>query len=834
MAEPIGAQERLDKIVRLIASNMVAEVCSIYVLRSDNMLELFATEGLQPGAVHRATLSVGRGLVGLIAAEARPLNLPDAQSHPAFAYLPETGEEIYHSFLGVPVLRGGRTLGVLVVQNRSYRTYAEEEIEALQTTAMVLAEMFASGEMEDLSVPGADLDLNRPVHTKGAAFVEGIALGRVVLHEPRVVVTQLIAEDVDHELRRLDASMASLRLSVDDLLARGAEVGIGEHRDILEAYRMFADDRGWTRRLQEAIKNGLTAEAAVERVQNDTRAQMARQTDPFLRDRLHDFDDLANRLLRELLGRPHGPFAGDMPDDAVVVARNMGPADLLDYDREHLRGLVLEEAGPTSHVAIIAKALEIPTVGQVELVSLAEAGDAIIVDGDTGEVHLRPPGDIETAYADKVRFRARRQEQYRMLRDEPSVTRDGVEVTLQVNAGLLMDMPHLVESGASGIGLFRTELQFMVASAFPRQNEQEEFYRQVLEAANGKPVTFRSLDVGGDKVLPYFRQQKEENPAMGWRAIRLGLDRPALLRTQARALLKASTGHELKLMFPMVTEVSEFERAKAVVEREQMHLERHGHKIADRVMFGAMIEVPSLLWQLDELFNAVDFVSVGSNDLMQFMMASDRANIRIAGRFDSLSPAFLRALRSVARAAEAAGKPVTLCGEIAGRPLDAIALAAIGYRSLSMASPAIGPVKSAIRALELGPLEERVSALIGQGAVAPAIRGELRAWADAHSVPIYRAHVRHHSPRAPALADRPPRDRHRHAVGRSRADGIRTPVARAGRARRGGGAGARARRGGARADRHGGPHRGCGNGSRDAGAGGGGVAYAPAPHRCAA
>ncbi len=737
MAEPIGAQERLDKIVKLIAANMVAEVCSIYVLRADNVLELFATEGLQAGAVHRATLTVGRGLVGLIAAEARSLNLPDAQSHPAFAYLPETGEEIYHSFLGVPVLRAGRTLGVLVVQNRSYRTYAEEEIEALQTTAMVLAEMFASGEMEDLSIPGADLDVNRPVHLKGVPFVDGVALGHVVLHEPRIVVTQLIAEDVDHELRRLDAAMASLKLSVDDLLARGAEVGAGEHREILEAYKMFAEDRGWTRRLQEAVRNGLTAEAAVERVQNDTRAQMARQTDPFLRDRLHDFDDLANRLLRELIGRPHGPLAADLPEDAVVVARNMGPADLLDYDPARLRGLVLEEAGPTSHVAIVAKALDVPTVGQIEdVVSLAEAGDAVIVDGETGEVHLRPPADIETAYADKVRFRARRQEQYRLIRDEPSVTKDGVEITLQINAGLLMDMPHLEESGAAGVGLFRTELQFMVASSFPRQNEQEVFYGQVLDAANGRPVTFRSLDVGGDKVLPYFRQQKEENPAMGWRAIRLGLDRPGLLRTQARALLKAAAGHELKLMFPMVTEVGEFQRAKAVVEREQIHLQRHGHKVAERVVLGAMIEVPSLLWQLDELFGVVDFVSIGSNDLMQFMMATDRANTRIAGRFDSLSPAFLRALRSVALAADASGKPLALCGEIAGRPLDAMALAAIGFRSLSMASAAIGPVKSAIRALELQPLEERVNTLIDQSAPGSEIRGELRAWADAHSIPI--------------------------------------------------------------------------------------------------
>jgi phosphotransferase system enzyme I (PtsP) len=737
MAEPIGAQQRLDKVVTLIAANMVAEVCSVYVLRSDNVLELYATEGLKASSVHRASLTVGRGLVGLIAAEARPLNLPDAQAHPAFAYLPETGEEIYHSFLGVPVLRAGRTLGVLVVQNRSYRSYAEEELEALQTTAMVLAEMFASGEMEDIAIPGADLDVNRPVHLKGTAYAEGIALGHVVLHEPRVVVTQLIAEDVEHELRRLDAAMASLKLSVDDLLARGAEAGVGEHREILEAYKMFAEDRGWTRRLQEAIKNGLTAEAAVERVQNDTRAQMARQTDPFLRDRLHDFDDLANRLLRELMGRPHGPFAADLPSDAIVVARHMGPAELLDYDRERLRGLVLEEVGPTSHVAIVARALGIATVGQLDdIVSLAEAGDAIIVDGDTGEVHLRPPADLETAYADKARFRARKQEQYRLIRGEPAVTRDGVNIALHINAGLLMDMPRLEESGAAGIGLFRTELQFMVASNFPRLQEQELFYRQVLDAANGKPVTFRSLDVGGDKVLPYFRQQKEENPAMGWRAIRLGLDRPALLRTQARALLKAAAGRELRLMFPMVTEVVEFERAKAVVTRELNHLARHGHARPDKVVLGTMIEVPSLLFQLDELFSVVDFASVGSNDLMQFVMASDRSNTRLAGRFDPLNPAFLRALRSIARAADAAGKPLTLCGEIAGRPIDAIALAAIGFRSLSMASAAIGPVKATIRALDLQPLGERLNALIDQGASASELRGELRAWAETHSVPI--------------------------------------------------------------------------------------------------
>jgi len=737
MAEPIGAQERLDKIVRLIASNMVAEVCSVYILRADGALELFATEGLLASAVHRATLRVGRGLVGLIAAEARPLNLPDAQTHPAFAYLPETGEEIYHSFLGVPVLRAGRTLGVLVVQNRSHRSYTEEEVEALQTTAMVLAEMFAAGEIEDLATPGADLDLNRPFRLEGAVFAEGIALGHVLLHEPRVVVTQLIAEDVDHELERLEDAMRSLRLSVDDLLARGVEAGQGEHRDILEAYRMFAQDQGWVRRLREAAEAGLTAEAAVEKVQSDMRARLSRSADPYLRDRLHDLDDLANRLLRTLMGRPHGPAGALMPADAVIVARNMGAAELLDYDRDKLRGLVLEDGAPTSHVAIVARALGIATVGQVDnAVGLAESGDPIIVDGETGEVHLRPPGDIELAYVDKVRFRARRQEQFRRLREKPSKTKDGTDITLMINAGLMMDLPHLRESGAAGIGLFRTELQFMIASSFPRLGEQEAFYREVLDGADGKPVTFRSLDVGGDKVLPYIRTHPEENPALGWRAIRLGLDRPALLKTQIRALLKAASGRTLRLMFPMVTEISEFERAQQWVTSEQEHLRRHGHPTAEKVELGAMLEVPSLLWQLDELFQKVDFLSIGSNDLFQFLMASDRGSTRLAGRFDALSPAFLRPLRKVATRARKAGKPVAVCGEIAGRPLEAMALLAIGYRSLSMSPSAIGPIKAMILDLDLAPLSQRINAMLDEGVTASEVRTELRAWANAERIPV--------------------------------------------------------------------------------------------------
>ncbi|MBN9016558.1 MAG: phosphoenolpyruvate--protein phosphotransferase [Rhizobiales bacterium] len=736
MAEPISAQDRLDKIVAQIASNMVAEVCSVYVLRADDVLELYATEGLNRAAVHQTGLRVGQGLVGLIAAEARPLNLPNAQSHPAFAYLPETGEEIYNAFLGVPILRAGRTLGVLTVQNRSHRTYFDEEVEALQTTAMVLAEMIAVGELEGLARPGTSLDVKRPISLKAAPLSEGIALGHVVLHEPRVVVTALIAEDIEAELQRLETAIAHLRLSVDDMLSRDDIALAGEHRDILEAYRMFAYDRGWARRMEEAIQNGLSAEAAVEKVQSDMRARLLRQTDPFLRERLHDFDDLANRLLRQLMGKGAGDRS-PMPKDGVIVARNMGAAELLDYDRSQIRGLVLEEGGPTSHVAIVARALGIATIGRANnIVSLVENGDAIILDGDTGEAHIRPAVDVEAAYGEKVKFRAKRQAQYRLLRNKPAVTRDGVRVNLNMNAGLLVDLPHLAEAGAEGIGLFRTELQFMVASTMPRMKDQTALYASVLDATRELPVTFRTLDIGGDKVLPYMRNHPEENPALGWRAIRLGLDRPGLLRMQFRALLRAAAGRELRVMLPMVTEVWEIDKARELLDRELQQLTHHGREPPSRILLGSMVEVPSLLFQLDRLMAAVDFVSVGSNDLLQYLTASDRGNTQVASRFDALSRHFLRALKLIVDAADAAGKPVTLCGEIAGRPLAALALVALGFRSLSMSPAAIGPVKAMLLQLDVGRLKSRFDPLIEASDGEDCIREMLIAFAEAEGVPL--------------------------------------------------------------------------------------------------
>lgn len=736
MAEPLASQERLDKIVSVIAENMHADVCSFYVLRDDGALELFATKGLDAQSVHLTTLRLGEGLVGLIAAEAEPLSLDDAPSHPGFAYRPETGEEKYNSFLGVPVLRSGQTLGVLVVQNAERRRYGEDETEVMLTTATILAEMIATSDFDNLIKPGSDIDLRRPRMFNGVSFTDGIALGTVVLHDPRVVVTNFIAEDTDAEKLRLDQAIARMRVSIDAMLDHGDMAPSSDHREILETYRMFANDRGWVNRLTEAIDNGLSAEAAVERVQNDTRARMLRQTDPYIRDRLHDLDDLANRLLRVLTGTGQ-PAQRELPDNAILVARNMGPAELLEYDRKKLRGVVLEEGGSTAHVAIVARSLGIVAVGQAQsIVSMCETGDDIIIDGPLGVVHLRPTPDVEQTYVDKVRVTARRRAHYAALKDLPSVTKDGVDITLLHNSGLVADLPMLDDTGAVGVGLFRTELQFMIASKLPRLQEQVDLYTEAMQIAGERPIVFRLLDIGGDKVVPYLRSAAEENPAMGYRSIRLGLDRPGLLRTQIRALLLAANGRPLKILVPMVTETFEFLRTKLVVRKEMERLRRAGQVVPSHLELGVMVEVPSLLFELDQLLPEADFISIGSNDLVQFLTAADRGNPRVSKAYDPIALPRLRAIRLVVDAARRHNKPVTMCGELAGKPMEALALMAIGMTRLSMGPASIGPIKELVLNLELKPVRDAVAAALSDGADGVSIRGLLTEWVDRQNLPM--------------------------------------------------------------------------------------------------
>jgi phosphotransferase system enzyme I (PtsP) len=736
MAGSGSAQERLARIVRVVAAEMVAEVCSAYIMRAGEVLELFATEGLRPEAVHRTRLRVGEGLVGVIAATARPLALAEAQSHPDFAYRPETGEEIYHSLMGVPILRGGRVLGVLVVQNRTPRHYTEDEVEVLQTIAMIVAELAASGALVNpLEIAQAQGGGLLPLRIVGVRLNAGLAIGPAVLHEPKVVIRQVVAEDVEAELARLRSAVASMREAIDELVATSRQFGAGEHHDVIETYRMFAADRGWVARIADAIRSGLTAEAAVQKVADDTRTRMMQVSDPYLRERLFDLEDLANRLQQHLSGRPPSAAWAELPPEFILVARAMGPAELLDYGRRRIMGLVLEEGSPTAHVAIVARAFDIPVVGRVEdATSRIEAGDLVIVDGDHAQILVRPSEDIRQSVVVAVEARTRRRAFYDTLRSVPPVTRDGFAIKLMLNAGLLLDLAQLETTGAEGVGLFRTEFPLMIRDTFPGVDELTEFYKRVFDQAECRPVFFRTLDIGGDKVLPYLPHALEDNPAMGWRALRIGLDRPAMLRQQLRALIRAAGGRTLFIKFPMVAEVAELERARALVDLELARARCEGRALPQSVKIGVMLEVPALLWQLTALCARIDFLSVGTNDLLQFLFACDRGNPRLADRYDPLSAPMLALFREIIARTRQAGVTLSMCGDMAGNPIEAMVLIALGFRSLSMAATAIGPVKTMIRSLDAGAVADYLDEIGNRPD--HSLRPKLEAYARDHDIAL--------------------------------------------------------------------------------------------------
>ncbi len=712
MARRGSAQAKLDRVVDLIASAMASEVCSIYLLR-DNALELFATHGLRKEAVHVTRLALGEGLVGTIAEEGRILNLAEASSHPEFVYRPETGEEHFHSFAGVPIVRRESAIGVLSVQHAEPRRYDDVEIEALQTVAMVLSELIASARLVDGSRSG-----KRYAGTQrlgGLKLVAGMARGVAVFHQPRVIVEHTVAEDTEAERTRVYDAFRRMREQIDNM-TREAEFGTaGEHNEILETYKMFAYDEGWSRRINDAIDSGLTAEAAIERVQQRTRARMREIDDPLLAERMHDLEDLSNRLMRIVSGRMGTAAQTGLKGDTILIARNLGPAELLEYDKRRLKGVVLEEGSLTAHMTIVARAMGVPVVGRVaDIRHIAGEGDVILVDGDMGTVAVRPTRAMTVSFEQRMATSLKRRAEFALLRTLPAVTVDGQKITLMVNAGLAEDAAGLEASGAEGIGLFRTEFQFLISATLPGRESQQRLYRSVLDAAGDKPVVFRTVDIGGDKALPYLSDEKDEaeNPAMGWRALRLSLGRSALMKAQARALIEAAEGRVLRVMFPMISEPWEYEEARALFEEQLAWSHANRRPVPLRIEYGAMLEVPSLAEMLDVLLPRIDFLSIGTNDLTQFLFAADRGDPRLAERYDWLSPSILRFLRRIVVAADAADVPVRLCGEMSGRPLEAMALIGIGVRQFSITPAAIGPVKAMVRSLDAAAIREKMAALL--------------------------------------------------------------------------------------------------------------------------
>ncbi|MHA7899138.1 MAG: phosphoenolpyruvate--protein phosphotransferase [Henriciella sp.] len=703
MAAEAETEARLMKVVRLIAGTMVADVCSIYRRTDDNRMELIATEGLREDAIHRTFLAIDEGLVGQIAQTAQPLSIQDAPRHPSFSYRPETGEDPYHAFLGVPILKNGRVEGVLTVQNRTERLYQDDEIDSLQTIAMVLAEIVPSSisgpEQTDAARDG------RPVNLQGRSLCGGLGMGRVRLHDPVIPAARFFAEDPEVEEHRLENALEELHLSIDRLLA--AEIGglWGEPREVIEAYKLLASDPTWAEKLREGVRGGLSAEASIDRLRREHRARFEKVKDPYLRERLHDLEDLDNRLLRMLAGgdAQNGTHKKPLSDEPeILIARRLGPAELLDYGKAGFAAIVLEEVATSSHAAIVARGLGIPTVGGIDgLLTHVSRGDPIIVDGEDGRVHLRPDEDLLKAYANRQAVLSERQKIFAALRDEPTESKDGVPVRLLINAGLGLDTEHLDSTGAEGIGLFRTEFQFLMSEKLPSTTDQIELYKHVLKAANGRPVYFRTLDLGGDKLLPNLNDAREENPALGWRSIRFALDRPGLFRRQMRALLRASEDQSLSVMFPMVTSAHEFRRAKTMLQEEVRWGQRRGFEGPKALKIGAMLETPAFAYALEDIADEVDFVSIGTNDMLQFFHAADRMTPLVSERYPFVSRPVMRFLAQVFETCTRLRIPVSICGEGAGRPLEALCLIGLGYRSLSMPGGGIGPVKRMLRSLDL-------------------------------------------------------------------------------------------------------------------------------------
>ena len=558
----------LQELVHLVAAELVSEVCSVYATRAGEILELVATEGLNQQAISRTRLRVGEGIVGLCAATSQVMNLPDAQNHPAFAYRPETGEEPFASMLAVPVRRAGRTLGVVVVQNRNPRGYSDEEVDELETVAMLLADMLSTtGVADGAGEEGVAATVPRVF--AGATLVPGIAIGSIVLHGSRSRPARLLADDPEAELARLHEATQRMQQGLDELIA-GAPDGVvsssaagSASREVLDAYRLVAADAGWLKRVAEVIRGGLAAEAAVQRVASELHDRMRRLTDPYLRERLADIEDLAGRLLGALVGDMPRPA---VPPGAILLARRLGPAELLDWHAAGIGGIAVEEASPAGHAAILARALGLPSVGGLRgMLQAAQPGDEAVVDADEGQLVLRPEVEVRATYVRAIEVRTAQQAGWSALRR-----------TARGHRGRRQDLPYAERRPPDGGGAtrrrpvprasacIRTEIGMLARGAIADVADQAATYARVLDAAGGRPVMFRTLDLGADKLLPGDAPE-EENPAMGWRSLRIGLDRPALLRRQLRALLLAAAGRPLSVMFPMVATVGEFRAARALL-----------------------------------------------------------------------------------------------------------------------------------------------------------------------------------------------------------------------------------------------------------------------------
>lgn len=592
-------------------------------------------------------------------------------------------------------------------------------------------------ELDSVSDNSASIvtEQNNKEKYKGISLSKGIGIGTAVIHRRRHNITKIIAEDTEKELSKLEVAHAEMNMDLDKKFD-AAKLGIGEHVDILDAYRMLTKDKGWYKKISDHIGGGLTAEAAVERAYEDMWKRLSGTTDNYMRERLHDLRDITDRLLGYLYGDKNEDYQLKDIEDLIIVAQTMGPADLMDYDYNKIRGLIIEDGTPTMHVAIVAKALGIPVVSKIKgICQELKNGEIIGVDGDNGYVYIRPSQALRHKFAERLAERELLRKKLAKLRRLPAKTKDDIRVNLYLNIGLNFDLDYIETTNCDGIGLYRTEIPFMASETMPSVEQQTNYYQELLDKSGHKKVVFRSLDVGSDKLLPYWRYGGEENPAIGWRSIRITLDRRAILRQQMRAFIRAAEGKELNVMFPMISNLAEFRDAKETLMIELEKEKRRSGKEPANVNVGLMVEVPSVVFQLEDILKEADFVSVGTNDLAQFFFACDRGNPRLIERYDVLSAPFLRILQAISVLANEAGVSCSVCGEMASNPIEALALLGLGYRNLSMSGSSFGKVKSMVRSTSIEYISDYMNILLKSNR--RTVRPQLISYANDHGIEIY-------------------------------------------------------------------------------------------------
>ncbi|NQV71114.1 MAG: phosphoenolpyruvate--protein phosphotransferase [Pseudohongiella sp.] len=697
-------QSTLDIIVSRVRKAMGTQVCSVYLL--DKELDchvLMASEGLNKEAVGHVSLQVGEGLVGLVAKHAEPINLEDASLHPSFHYLKDTGEENFHAFLGVPIIHHRSVLGVLVVQHEDRRRFDEGEEAFLITLsaqlAGVIAHAEATGAIEGISPSGhKTFDTVFP----GVSGSSGVAIGQAVVvfpHADLSKIPQRHARDIEKEIEFFKICLNSVRNDMRDLHAKMAGQVAEEERQLFDVYVRMLDDSALGNEVVERIKMGSWAQGALAYVANEHVRNFEAMNDSYLSERAIDIKDLCSRVLFYL--QEKDPIETEYHDNTILVSEELTPAMLAEVPKEKLKGLISVKGSGNSHVAILARTMGIPTVmGAVDLPYSQLEGKEVILDGYKGEVITNPSELLRKRYLETIEEENQLVKGLEGLKDLPCETADKHRVHLWVNTGLMADVMQSLDQGAEGIGLFRTEVPFLLSERFPSEQEQSVIYREQLEAFAPKVVTMRTLDIGGDKSLPYFPIE-EANPFLGWRGIRVTLDHPEIFTAQIRAMLRASVGLEnLQIMLPMISNVNEVNSAKQLIKKAFRELLQEGIKVKYPPV-GVMIELPAAVYQARTLAKMVDFISVGSNDLTQYLLAVDRNNPRVANLYTAFHPAVLSALQQVVTMAHAEGKPVSICGEMAGDPGAAVLLMAMGFDILSMNAAALLKVKSVIRSLTM-------------------------------------------------------------------------------------------------------------------------------------